>query len=134
MCTCSHTYQHTLHLYTLAHGYMSTHTHCTHTCYTRTHCTHTQKNITVKERPLSKHCLDSSDVFILDLGLEIFQVGITLLSLYEWFQSVRVVPVCTSGSSLYEWFQSVRVVPPVCTSGSVVPVCTSGSSSGQFRV
>ena len=38
------------------------------------HVTHTQKNITVKERPLSKHCLDSSDVFILDLGLEVFQV------------------------------------------------------------
>lgn len=32
-----------------------------------------QKNITVREVPLNKHSLDSSDVFILDLGLEIYQ-------------------------------------------------------------
>ena len=34
-----------------------------------------KKNITVKEVPLNKHCLDSSDVFILDLGLTIYQVS-----------------------------------------------------------
>ena len=33
-----------------------------------------QKNITIRERPLSKKALDSSDVFILDLGREVFQV------------------------------------------------------------
>ena len=33
-----------------------------------------KKNITVKEVPLNKHCLDTSDVFILDLGLKIYQV------------------------------------------------------------
>ena len=33
-----------------------------------------KKNVTVKEVPLNKHCLDSSDVFILDLGLTIYQV------------------------------------------------------------
>ena len=34
-----------------------------------------QKKIVVKERPYCKKSLDSSDVFILDLGLEIYQVG-----------------------------------------------------------
>ena len=34
-----------------------------------------KKNITVKEVPLNKHCLDNSDVFILDLGLKIYQVN-----------------------------------------------------------
>ena len=32
-----------------------------------------QKNISVREVPLNKHSLDSSDVFILDLGLELYQ-------------------------------------------------------------
>lgn len=32
-----------------------------------------KKNITVREVPLNKHSLDSSDVFILDLGLELYQ-------------------------------------------------------------
>lgn len=32
-----------------------------------------QKNITVREVPLNKHSLDSSDVFILDLGVDIYQ-------------------------------------------------------------
>ncbi|XP_041379050.1 gelsolin-like protein 1 [Gigantopelta aegis] len=30
-------------------------------------------NVVVRERPLSKHCLNSSSVFVLDLGLEIYQ-------------------------------------------------------------
>jgi len=34
-----------------------------------------QKGIEVKEMPLFKKSIDSSDVFILDLGLEVFQVG-----------------------------------------------------------
>ena len=29
--------------------------------------------VRVEERPLNKHCLDSSDVFILDLGLQLYQ-------------------------------------------------------------
>lgn len=33
-----------------------------------------QKKIVVKEKPFCKKSLDSSDVFILDLGLEIYQV------------------------------------------------------------
>lgn len=33
-----------------------------------------QKKIVIKERPFCKKSLDSSDVFILDLGLEIYQV------------------------------------------------------------
>ena len=53
-----------------------------------------KKNITVKEVPLNKHCLDTSDVFILDLGLKIYQVmnfytqdiklNITLMLAVEW--------------------------------------------------
>ena len=42
-----------------------------------------KKNITVKEVPLNKHCLDSSDVFILDLGLTIYQVCISLFCYYH---------------------------------------------------
>ena len=34
-----------------------------------------KKNIEVRERPLNKHSLDSTDVFILDLGEKIYQVG-----------------------------------------------------------
>ncbi|XP_065890487.1 gelsolin-like protein 2 [Dysidea avara] len=37
------------------------------------HISGVRKNISVKERPLSKHSLDSGDVFILDLGLTIYQ-------------------------------------------------------------
>lgn len=41
-----------------------------------------KKGVTLKETPLSKDSLDSSDVFLLDLGLEIFQViiGLGILS------------------------------------------------------
>lgn len=38
-----------------------------------------QKKVQIKERPLSKKSLNSSDVFILDLGLEIFQVCMYLM-------------------------------------------------------
>ena len=34
---------------------------------------HLQHGVRVEERPLNKHCLDSSDVFILDLGLQLYQ-------------------------------------------------------------
>ena len=33
-----------------------------------------KKKVQIRERPLSKKSLDSSDVFLLDLGLEIYQV------------------------------------------------------------
>ena len=35
-----------------------------------------KKRVTIRERPLTKKSLDSSDVYILDLGLEIYQVGL----------------------------------------------------------
>ena len=34
-----------------------------------------QKGVFIKEKRLNKKSLDSSDVFILDLGLEIYQVS-----------------------------------------------------------
>ena len=34
----------------------------------------TKQSIEIRERPLNKHCLDSTDVFILDLGNKAFQV------------------------------------------------------------
>ena len=34
-----------------------------------------QKKVVVKEKPLYRGCVDSSDVFILDLGLEVYQVS-----------------------------------------------------------
>lgn len=51
-----------------------------------------QKGVSIKEKPLCKKSIDSSDVFILDLGLEIFQVSVlwclnqltTSLCLVEW--------------------------------------------------
>lgn len=39
-----------------------------------------KKKISVKEVPFSKKSLDSSDVFILDLGLTIYQVSISVHS------------------------------------------------------
>lgn len=36
-------------------------------------CTHAQYGVQVKERPLNKHCLDTTDVFILDVGMVIYQ-------------------------------------------------------------
>ena len=39
-----------------------------------------RKNITVKQIPMKKGNVNSDDVFIFDLGLEIYQVGIFLLS------------------------------------------------------
>ena len=35
-----------------------------------------RKSVTLKEVPLCKSSMDSSDVFILDLGLEVYQVRI----------------------------------------------------------
>ncbi len=35
-----------------------------------------KKSVTLKEVPLCKSSIDSSDVFILDLGLEVYQVRI----------------------------------------------------------
>ena len=34
--------------------------------------------VVVKERPLSKHSLNSGDVFILDLGLTLYQVRLLI--------------------------------------------------------
>ena len=39
---------------------------------------HPQKDVSIRERPLSKQALDSTDVFILDLGLEVFRVRVNL--------------------------------------------------------
>ena len=36
---------------------------------------HSQKRIEVKQRPLKRVCIDNTDVFILDLGLMIYQVS-----------------------------------------------------------
>ena len=41
-------------------------------------CSHLQKGVHIRERPLNMKCLDSSDVFILDLGLELYQVRTTV--------------------------------------------------------
>ena len=38
-----------------------------------------QKKVHIRERPLNRQCLDSSDVYILDLGLELYQARMTFL-------------------------------------------------------
>ena len=35
-----------------------------------------KKKVQIRERPLTKKSLDSSDVYILDLGLEVYQVDV----------------------------------------------------------
>ena len=55
-----------------------------------------KKNITVRERPLSKHCLDSSDVFILDLGLEVFQWNGKTCNKDEKFKAVQYLQTLKS--------------------------------------
>ena len=48
-----------------------------------------QKRVEVKERPLSKKSLDSSDVFILDLGLEVYQWNGKTCNKDEKFRAVQ---------------------------------------------
>ena len=55
----------------------------------------TKQSIEIRERPLNKHCLDSTDVFILDLGYKAFQVRdtigvdmfIDIVHAVEWIRS-----------------------------------------------
>jgi gelsolin len=56
----------------------------------------TQKRITVKEVPLSKKSLDSSDVYILDLGLEIFQWNGKTCNKDEKFKAVQYLQTLKS--------------------------------------
>eukprot|EP00731_Ephydatia_muelleri_P023680 Em0015g1263a len=58
---------------------------------------HGDKNgVTVKEKPLNKHSLDSSDVFILDLGLEIFQWNGKTCNKDEKFRAVQFLQTLKS--------------------------------------
>ena len=59
----------------------------------------TQKRVTVKEVQLSRKSLDSSDVYILDLGLEIFQWNGKTCNKDEKFKAVQylqTLKVCVS--------------------------------------
>ena len=48
-----------------------------------------RKHVEIKERPLNKHSLDSSDVFILDLGLTIYQWNGKTCNKDEKFKAVQ---------------------------------------------
>ena len=48
-----------------------------------------QNGVTVREVALNKHSLDSGDVFILDLGLEIFQWNGKTCNKDEKFRAVQ---------------------------------------------
>ena len=47
------------------------------------------QHVEIKERPLNKHSLDSSDVFILDLGLTIYQWNGKTCNKDEKFKAVQ---------------------------------------------
>ncbi|XP_038061933.1 gelsolin-like protein 2 [Patiria miniata] len=59
----------------------------------------TRKNIQVKEVALSRQSLDSSDVFILDLGLEIFQWNGSSANKDEKFKAVQYLQALKSERS-----------------------------------
>lgn len=55
-----------------------------------------KKGVVVKERPLSRKSLDSSDVFILDLGLEIYQWNGKTCNKDEKFKAVQFLQTIKS--------------------------------------
>ncbi|XP_071953140.1 gelsolin-like protein 1 [Antedon mediterranea] len=62
-------------------------------------CKTVSKKVEIKEVPLFKQCLDSSDVFILDLGLEIFQWNGKTCNKDEKFTAVQFLQTLKSERS-----------------------------------
>lgn len=64
----------------------------------------------MREKPLNKHSLDSSDVFILDLGLEIYQWNGKTCNKDEKFRAVQFLQTLkVRGTRVNQWFVPMGV-------------------------